>query len=70
MNKPLSKADLVELLRQRAKRIGSQQRLAETLGVTPPYLSDVLGGRREPGPKILKALRLRRQVVYVRRGGG
>ncbi|HEV2054676.1 MAG TPA: helix-turn-helix transcriptional regulator [Methylomirabilota bacterium] len=68
--KPLSKVDLVELLRQRAKRAGSQQALAETLGVTPAYLSDVLAGRREPGPKILEALRLRRQVVYVRRGGG
>lgn len=68
--KPLSKADLVERLRHRAKRAGSQQALAETLGVTPAYLSDVLGGRREPGPKILEALRLRRQVVYVRRGGG
>ncbi len=68
--KPLSKADLVELLRQRAKRVGSQQALAERLGVTPAYLSDVLGGRREPGPKILEALRLRRQAVYVRRGGG
>jgi transcriptional regulator with XRE-family HTH domain len=68
--KPLSGADLVELLRQRAKRAGSQQALAETLGVTPAYLSDVLAGRREPGPKILEALRLRRQVAYVRRGGG
>ncbi len=68
--KPLSKADLVELLRQRAKRAGSQQALAEALGVTPAYLSDVLGGRREPGPKILEVLRLRRQVVYVRRGAG
>lgn len=68
--KPLSKADLVGLLRQRAKRAGSQQALAETLGVTPAYLSDVLGGRREPGPKILEGLKLRRQFVYVQRRGG
>ena len=65
--KPLSKADLVKMLLQRAKRAGSQQALAEALGVTPAYLSDVLGGRREPGPKILAALGLRRRVVYVRR---
>lgn len=68
--KPLSQADLVALLRRRAKRAGSQQALAEMLGVTPAYLSDVLAGRRAPGPKLLQALGLRRQVAYVRLGGG
>ena len=52
-------------LRQRAARAGSQAALAQQLGITPTYLSEVLGGRREPGPKFLRALGLRRVTVYL-----
>ncbi len=34
------------------------------MGVSPSYLSDVLAGRREPGPKILAALGLSRRPAY------
>jgi transcriptional regulator with XRE-family HTH domain len=37
---------------------------AADLGVSSQYLSDVLHGRREPGPKILNALGLERVVTY------
>lgn len=47
-----------------AKRLGSQRALAKELGVSEPYLSDVINGRRDPGPKILKALGLERIVDY------
>jgi len=39
---------------------------AEELDVSPQYLSDVLHRRREPGPKILKAIGLERVVEYRR----
>lgn len=42
----------------------TQVALARELGVSTGYLNDVLQERREPGPKVLKALRLRRRVVY------
>lgn len=51
-------------LRQWAERLGSQRALAKHLGVSEPYLSDVIHGRRDPGPKLLKALGLDRVVSY------
>lgn len=61
----LSKVALLERLRRKAARAGSQKALAGALGVTEAYLSEVLHGRREPGPTMLRALGLRRVVVYV-----
>jgi transcriptional regulator with XRE-family HTH domain len=42
----------------------SQAQVAADIGVSPSYLSDVLGGRRAPGPKVLDALGLVRSTVY------
>ena len=47
-----------------AQARGSQKVLAETLGVSLPYLNDVIHGRRRPGPKILAALGLQLQRGY------
>jgi hypothetical protein len=44
---------------------GSQAAAAEAWGISKPYLSDILHGRRLPGPKLLKALGVRREVVYT-----
>lgn len=43
---------------------GDQKSVAEQLGVSTTYLSEVLRGTKLPGPKILKALGLRRVEVY------
>ena len=37
---------------------------ARALGISTTYLSDVMCGRRKPGPKILKALGLKRIISY------
>jgi transcriptional regulator with XRE-family HTH domain len=42
----------------------TQVDLAAEMEITPQYLSDVLSGRRDPGPKILEYLGLK--VGYVR----
>jgi len=42
----------------------TQTALARELGVSVGYLNDVVNERREPGPKVLKGLKLRRRVVY------
>lgn len=42
----------------------SQLRVAADMGVSPSYLSDVMTGHREPGPKILTALGLERVIRY------
>jgi transcriptional regulator with XRE-family HTH domain len=38
--------------------------LAGDLDVSIGYLHDILNERREPGPKMLKALKLKRRVIY------
>ena len=54
---------VIKLLRQR-QGDGSQRSLAAKLGISDVYLSDVLTGKRTPGPKILRALGLQQRIVY------
>ena len=42
----------------------TQKELAEELGVSLSYLNDYLHFRREPGPKLLEGLGIRRIVMY------
>jgi hypothetical protein len=44
---------------------GDQQQAAHRLGISPAYLNDVLHGRREPGPKLLGSLGMRRVTMYT-----
>lgn len=60
----LTPAALKDALSIRVKACGSQRTLAREIGVSEPYLSDVLNGRREPGAKLLEGLGYRRVVVY------
>ncbi len=66
------KEDVVKQLQmeQQAKKL-SLRGWAQTLGVSPAYLSDVYRGRRDPGPALLDHLDLERKVVtkvtYVKR---
>lgn len=46
---------------------GGQKPLAEHLGVSESFLSDVLNGRREPTEAILQPLGLERVVTYRRK---
>ena len=58
--------DVIKFIRDRAREVGSQKALAAKLGVSAPYLGDVLNGRKEPGPAILEPLGLERVVSYRR----
>jgi len=60
----LTHDQLVALLRQQAKEAGSQKILAIRWGISQQYLTDVLKGRRMPGPKILKMLGLEPVIMY------
>lgn len=46
----------------------TQKALAREWRISPQYLSDVLLGRRKPGPKILKRLGLKQGYVPVEAG--
>lgn len=52
------------LLKQRARPVGSQKRLALQLSVSQQYLSEVIHGRRLPNAKILHAMGLELVPCY------
>lgn len=54
--------DVLRLLEQRVLQSGGLCRAAKRLRVSQAYLSYVLAGKRQPGPKILRGLKLRRHV--------
>jgi DNA-binding transcriptional regulator YdaS (Cro superfamily) len=51
----------VAILKQAAP---NQAAWARSHGISPAYVSDVINGRREPGPAILDALGIERVVTY------
>lgn len=61
---------LLEMIQIGIQIEGSQKGFAQKIGVSEQYLSDILKGRREPGPKILKWFGLERTVYYRRIDGG
>lgn len=60
--KPITKEQVIEILKKR-QGDRSAKALAEELGVSPAYLSDVYAGNRDPGPSILEHLGLEKQEI-------
>lgn len=59
--------DVCRLLSKACQEAGGQKRWAETYGMSPSYVSNVLNARCEPGKTILDALGLARVVMYRKR---
>lgn len=57
----------VMMLRQRTKD-RTRSAVAADLKIQPSYLSDILNGRRGPGPQVLRALGVERVVSYRIKG--
>jgi len=57
---------LLDLLRSECAKAGGQAAWAAKNALSPPYVSDVLNRRREPGASILKALGVAKVVAYRR----
>lgn len=68
----MTEADVVAMVRSRVAEAGSMREYARRTGVTVAYVSDLLNGRRAPGPKILGPLGLERveTVEYRPKKGG
>lgn len=58
--------DVRKILKAECDDCGSQVVWATKHSLSPSYTSDVLNGRREPGPALLSALGLRKIVMYRR----
>jgi hypothetical protein len=56
-------AEVLRRLEREIELNGSLRRAAVTLGISPQYLSAILGGDRYIGPKLLRSMKLRRKVV-------
>jgi hypothetical protein len=64
----MDKEQVLDRLRAAVEQSGSQAAFARAHELRRTYLSDVLCGRRQPGPTILDALKLTREVTYRERG--
>lgn len=60
----MSELDPVAELMRAVEAAGSQRAWARQHGISLGYVNDVLLGRREPGPAILAALGIVREVRY------
>jgi len=57
--------DPIKVLERRIDGLTQRQAAAE-LGISLGYLNDLIHGRREAGPMVLRALGLERRVTYHR----
>ena len=64
MTQVYSKKDVVAELEDLVFRLSTQKVLAQKIGISEAYLSDVIHGRREPGNKILSFLGYEKVVCY------
>lgn len=60
----VDKPAVLAALAQSVAAGGNQLSWCKQNGISPAYLSDVLSGRRDPGPKILDALGLEPVTLY------
>jgi transcriptional regulator with XRE-family HTH domain len=66
MAKELTQSQVIELLKKRQGKRPAKA-LAEELGISAVYLSDIFNGKRDPGPAVLEKLGLEREVLVVYR---
>jgi len=52
-----------QVLREFVARYGSQIAAARALGISQPYMSDIMNGRRDLSERIMKSLGLERVIV-------
>ena len=58
---------ILNKLRREADTLGSFAKLAQRIGISAAYMSDVMSGKRNPGPKILQYLGLEKRASYEKR---
>lgn len=65
MTGEITLVDVFGLIRTACRAAGGQSAWAEANGMSAAYVSDVLNARREPGPRMLAAIGLRKITRYV-----
>lgn len=64
MKKSFTSAQVVDRLWEYIGRGCNQTQLAKRIGVSVPFVNDILHGKREPSGKVLEFLGLERIVIY------
>lgn len=60
--------DLINRIRKLVEAAGTNTAAAKKLGISRPYLRELLNGNRNPGPKVLAYFGLKRETRLVREG--
>lgn len=58
-----SEEQVREMISKLRDKLGGVRSLAREINVSPSYVSDVLTGRRAPGPDFLNAVGIRKEVI-------
>jgi transcriptional regulator with XRE-family HTH domain len=59
--------EVIEMIKERLIKAGSQEALAKEFGVSQQYIGDLLRRKRTPGETVLNALGLQKVIYYERR---
>jgi plasmid maintenance system antidote protein VapI len=71
MSKPkeeITQEEILDIIKQMAKKWDTQKELAEQLGISNAYMSDILAGIRPVSDGVARRLGYRRIVKYTREG--
>ena len=72
MSKPkeeITQEEILEVITEMAKQWETQKELADHLGISNAYMSDILAGIRPVSSRVARKLGYRRIVKYTREGG-
>ena len=64
MKSTLNRDQVMALIKDLVEKEGTQA-AATKMGIAPPYVNDLLKGKRDPGPEVLGFFGLEKKVVYV-----
>lgn len=56
--------EVLNLIKDQIEFMGSQKAYAKYCGISAQYLNDIIRGRRNISPKILKKLSLKKKITY------
>ena len=64
----LTYLEVLQLIQDEARKAGTQAALADKMGVSPAYLSDILRLRRPLSDRVLEYFGIERDIVYRKKG--
>lgn len=63
----MTQTEFIEFLRKQVEKCGTQKEYASKIGVSLPYLNDVVNGRKEPGKRLITGAGFEKVITYRRK---